>query len=506
MPYDNPAAQQNQTPSHVHSVEADAFVLGSDLLKEYPNLLPTYYKQVNQQLTTMQKLNVLGMGRLSTEPSSSPFVGHYEKQIIKETITVGSIASGTNPNEAVITLDASSMISTTNEWGQTFIQSRPRVSEVWQFVPEGKLYRIIEKDESVNPHTITVQTNGPEDPQDEIIPGEEGFYVSTVHGEYTGQPRPLRPFRYRYTNTFWIGKETEMISGSHLTTKVGFNVVPGSNLLFMEGMRDMEQRFEYAKGKIWMFGQDADPANQRWTDFSDPMQETVVIPGTEGLLQGVGRSGYVLNYDPADFGIEDVRALTDYYESINLPTTRVMLIQGSNVRRLLEDDVADRINYTWCVGVSDEFIMNRTRKHQWGAAIEKDYNPEGMFLNLGITGFVESGYTFMMTGSPEFNNQYGAGAVGYRDHFIAAPFGIAADADNTPYIGYSYRGTDGYSRENEVWYKAGAGNSGIVGAKSQFVKTSQYDGVSYYLRTEIAPHFALLNMFAVGRPNGGSPS
>lgn len=494
--YSDPAMQQNQKPSHVERSAADLYVLRSDLLREHPNLLPTYYKQGGKQMTTMEMLNVFQFGRLSKSASDSPFTGHWEKAITKNLVHVGSIAAGSKASESVITLDAADMYAFNNGNGQNFVKSRPRVTEVLDSGVPGLKFRITAKNKAVNPNTITIESNNGSNPAAVLSAGSVLNIVAPVKGEFTGQLPPLQPERYRYQNTFWICDETDRISGSHLTTRVGFNVVPGSDMLYLEGMEDMEDRAQYAKGQVWMFGSQS----TNWTDFSVPMDETVPILGTEGLWDGVSNNGFNMLYDPTDFGTADIRALTSYYQSINLSTTDILLIQGIDARRAIEDAYEEKLNYTWCIGVSENYIM-RNRKEQWGAAMGKDYNPEGMFLNMGITGFTDSGYTFLMKGSPELNNEYGAGAVGtYKKSMIAAPLGFARDAERTPYVGYEYRGANGYNRENEVWFEAGAGNKGVVSGKGDFVKTSQYDGVSYYIRSEIAPHFSLLNQFALIRP------
>lgn len=498
--YNDPAMQKNETPSHIEMGAADVYLLKSDLLREYPNLLPTYFKQGGRQMTTMEMLNVLQFGRLTKAPSHSPFTGHWEKPIIKDLVHIGAISAGSKPSEAIITLDAADMYTFNNGMGQTFTKSRPRKSEVLDNGTPGKKYRITAKNTAVNPNTITIESNDGSNPRDILGAGDVLNIIGTVKGEFTGQVSPLQPVRYRYQNTFWITDDTDKISGSNLTTKVGFNVVPGSNKLYLEGIDDMEQRAQYSKGKIWMFGSQA----SNWTDFSVPLDENVPILGTEGLYDGVSNNGFVMNYDESDFGRADLRELVNYYQSINLGTTDILLLEGMTLRQTLEDDIQDLVTYTWAIGISDAYIA-KGRESQWGAAMGKDYNPEGMFLNMGVTGIVLDGYTFMMKGAPEFNNSFGAGAVGdYLKTAIACPIGFARDAEHTPYTGYEFRGTDGYNRENEVWFEAGAGNKGVVGGKADFYKTSQYDGVSYFIRSEIAPHFSLLNQFAIIKPGTAS--
>lgn len=501
MAYTNEAMQQNQTPSHVEAISADAYYLKSDLIKDFPNLLSTYYKQGGRQATTMEVLGALQFGRLSKSPSDSPFTGHYEKPITKQLVHIGSIAAGAVTKEAVITLDAQDMYVLDNGVGaRTRPASVVRVKDTLDVGIANRKFLVVAKNTAVNPNTITIHSNDGSNPLDVLSAGDVMNIFGNVSAEATGQNTSLLPLKYRYQNTFWISKDTDTISGSHLTTKVGFNVVPGSGKLYLEGMEDMEDRNRVNKGQIWMFGSKATD----WSEFSEPANDTFDIAGTEGLYDAVYNSGFNMFYDPNDFGLEDLRELTNYYQSINLSTTDILLMQGMRAKQTLEDSVRDLINYNWVIGVSDQYVM-KNKKEQWGSGVDKDYNPEGMFINLGINGFVVDGYTFLQKASPEFNNAFGAGAVGdYISTMIAAPIGNARNADNTPYTGYEYRGSDGYNRENEVWFKAGAGNSGVVGGKAAFYKTSQYDAVSYYIRSEFAPHFSLLNQFALIRENQAS--
>lgn len=499
MAYNDPAMQQNQTPSHVEAISADQYYLKSDLIKEYPNLLSTYYKQGGRQVTTMEVLGILQFGRLTKSPSDSPFTGHWEKPIMKRLVHVGSIAAGTQTKEAVITLDASDMFPLDNGLNRTSNRSAVRVKDTLDIGIANRKFLVVAKNSAVNPNTITIHSNDGSNPMDVISAGSVLNIFGNVSAEATGQNASLLPLKYKYQNTFWITKDTDTVSGSNLTTKVGFNVVPNSSKLYLEGIEDMEDRARLEKGQVWMFGSKA----TSWTEFSDPANDTFDIPGTEGLYDAVFNSGYNMFYDPNDFGKEDLRELTNYYQTINLTTTDILLLQGMRAKQTLEDSVRDLLNYNWVIGVSDQYIM-KNKPEQWGAGLGKDYNPEGMFLNMGINGFVVDGYTFMQKASPEFNNAYGAGAVGdYIDTMIAAPIGNARNADNTPYTGYEYRGTDGYNRENEVWIKAGAGNRGIF-TKGDFIKTSQYDAANFYIRSEFAPHFSLLNQFALIRPQQAS--
>lgn len=500
--YSNPGLLGNpQTqPTHVESAQGDVFLLGSELLQDNPQLLSTYFKQAGYPMTTLQKLKAFGFGRLNTRGVAGPYTAHYEKPRPKETITIGTII-GVSGNTIEIALTEDDMVTTVNSYGQTFVQSRPRVTEVWKADTSQISYRITEKDETTNPHQITLEASRVIDPEGDIIEGGQMFYVSTIKGEATDQVQPLRPLQTRYQNTFWILDETEITSGSNLTTEVAFNIVPGSNLYWLEGLEDAEMRQEEAKGKVWMFGNTAN----NWSDYSSSMRTEVPIPGTQGLLEYTYQNGFDLEYDPNDYSDADIRAIANYYNSIRVGSTEILLMEGYGINQLIEQYWSDRYQYNWVIGLSDRYMADKIAKMK---NMDKTgtFTSEGLMVDLGITGFSVGNYTFLQTASPEFDYSGGAGAVGYSNFLIAAPFGRSASAENTPYLGYEYRGAAGYSRENEVWVRAGAGNASVIRGKAEFNKTYENDSLSMFLRSEIAPHFALGVQFVVMHPIGTGSS
>ncbi len=498
------AMQAGNQPSHLQSADADAFILGSELVNQNPFMLTEYFKQNGNEITTLSKVRLFFKGRFNnTRSSFSPYTGHWEKPRWNKTFAVGAIAAGPTANSAVVTLTAADMVTDTPEGtGQTYVRSRPRVGEVLQFVAGGKLYRINEKDKSVNPHTITIVSNDGSDPQDEIITGSVANIVSTVKAEGTGQIKSLIPRRFYYKNTFWITDDTDAVTGTNLTTTVRFQPVPGSNLLWMEGLRDMEKRNELNKGLVWLFGQQTTPNN--WVQESELVEETINIPGTQGLIPFIQQSGFEINYDPNDVQIEDLYALSNYYHGINQPGGDILLIQGYNINQKFERALGEKLSYDWVIGVSDKYIQESVRRN-WAESLDREYNPNGAFINLGLQGFALGQFTFLQTAAPEFNDNRGSGAIGYADWMLAVPFGETTvnDNDSIPYLGYEYRGSNGYNRENELWTTAGAGNRAITG-RSDFYKTSPIDGVQFFVRSEIAPHFALGEQFAIYKPQGVS--
>lgn len=486
-------------PSHVQGVESDQLIFGTRLLEQNPFMLADYFRNHGNYYTTLTKLLPLIGKTPKRRVSHSPTTGHWERPRVKFTFTVGSIAAGAEANEAIITLSADDMATDNGT-----VSSLPRVKDTVEFVAGGHMYRIIEKNRAVNPNTITVQADATDfDPMDEIIAGSVGNIFSNISAEGTGQNTALRPRRYWYENTFWIVKDTDGVTGSNLTTKVKFQPVPGTNLLWMEGLKDMELRHQYLKGSTWMFGKQP----EGWTETSTFMEEDATIRGTQGLLEFIKQSGYEMEIDPNDFDINDMYALAAYYAGINLPTNDIVLAQGYNINTVIERSLADKLNYNWVIGVSDRYVADNYKKN-WAETMGREYDAAGAFINLGFKGFALGQFNFLQTAAPEFNNNEGAGAIGYSNWMVGMPLGDTTVTDSTglefqtSYIGYEVRGADGYIREDELTCESGAGNTSIINTRAQLNKHSPIDGVKFYIRTEMAPHFALGDQMALITPNG----
>lgn len=498
---------KGQGPSHIEQAGADTFVLDSEIIKDHPRLLNQYFQSYGRKMTTLRKFGLIFPGRLNTSPSESPFTSHYEKAAQRDLVTVDSIVAGSDAGTAVITLSPDDVVSIDNGYGLTYTQSRPRVKDTLQATAMGVLFRIIAK--SADQSEITVQSFDGSDPLDEIEAGQVLTIGAPIQGEGMDQNRPLRPRRVKYTNTFWITPETDVVSGSHLTTRVSFDVVPGSGLLFLEGLGDMVTRAEYNKGNIWLFGQQA--AQGSMIDYSELLGENVGVPGTQGLLDYARQMGGEVLIDPNDFGLDDMYALAAEYHDQVIGTSEILLGQGYRINAALERNLSSLLNYNWVIGVSDRYIAE-SAKSNWGDPLNED-SMRGAWLSLGFTGFSLGQFTFLQTAIPEFNDSRGPGAIGYADFMISMPFGKtevydqAGGSNLIPYFGYEYRGTAGYARENELWMKAGAGSAAIINSKTRFnglTKTDEWDGVSFYERTEMAPHFARGDAFRIFRPTGAS--
>jgi hypothetical protein len=489
MPYDNPTLQQQTQPgppTHVQGGYSDHFILGSTLLQDYPHLLPTYFKNVGKKVPFLNKLMAMGFFKRNMQESDSPKTGHYEKPRTKNFFGISAIISGggTTGQAIVVAILATDMLSVTDTFGTTSRFSRPRKFENYKF-PDGNTYKVTNKDETQNPHQITLQPlKSTVNTNAGILVGAKCAWVNPQRGEGAKTIAPLKAQRFKYSNGFTILPEREVISGSNLTTGVSFNPVPGKpNTLCLEGIDDTEARFEEAKSNWFIWGETSDQI----TDFSDILNETVPMIGSECLIPYIKASGYTINFGDVDsYDIDDAFAVSNYYHDLAVGATSIIQLQGRNLanrKDVFLKDLQDNTNISY--STTSSYMKEGMRQAK---LIDPNFNSEGMFFALDFRGYRIGGLNFIATGMAEFDDTYGFGQLGWKDVQINVPLGTFQSEDKTmvPYIGLEWRGKDGYSRMNEVWSTSGAGR---ISSISQFTKCLEDDGYNMFLRAELAPHF-----------------
>lgn len=501
MPYDNPTLQQQTQPgppTHVQGGYSDHFILGSTLLQDYPHLLPTYFKNVGKKVPFLNKLMAMGFFKRNMQESDSPTTGHYEKPRPKNNFGISAIitAAGGAGQAIIVAILATDMLSQTDTLGTTYRFSRPRKYENYKF-DDGNTYKIINKDETTNPHRLTLQPlKAAVNANTGILVGSKNAWVNPQRGEGAKTIQPLKAQRFKYSNGFTIMVEREVISGSNLTTGVSFNPVPGKpNTLCLEGIDDTEARFEEAKSNWFIWGETSDQI----TDFSDILNETVPMIGSECLIPYIKASGYTINFADVDsYDIDDAFAVSNYYHDLSVGATTVIQLQGRNLanrKDIFLKEFQDNTNISY--SLTSQY-MNEGMKQ--AKMIDKSFNSEGMFMALDFRGYRIGGLNFVATGMAEFDDTYGFGALGWKDVQINMPLGTFQSEDKTmvPYIGLEWRGKDGYSRMNEVWSTSGAGR---IASVSQFNKCLEDDGINLFLRSELAPHFGLGIQMVIEKPS-----
>lgn len=483
--YTNTGLQQGTSPSHFQSGSGEVILVGSDLLKDKPQYLTQLFQTYQEKTPWLYKMRALGFSRAVQGPET----GHYEEPRKTNTFTIGSIITAPGaptPNKTmIIEVDADDMVSFTNINSQTIVGSRPRAGEVFM-TKDKKLFRIESKDESVNPHRLTVKpAKTGDDTTVSIIEGDKVFVVGVFKGEATGQPSPLTERYYKYTNQFSILKETKVFSGTYLTTASPFAPVPDKpGFFYVKGIQQVEVDHEKQKSQAALF---STPFGNL-TDASALGHDTVVN-GTEGLFYFAETNGFSDGFGTLpEYDTDDFYALSTYYEERRVAGEDIVLMQGYQMSNRQDIILKDFIDGTYVDYTADKYMGEMMRTS--GLSAEK------MFVTLGFKGFRLGGYNYLKMKLDELNDIQGAGIFDYGQWQIAVPMGFFKNKQKDemlPIMGYEYRGRPGYSRENEIWRNGGAGDDTIV-------KSSDLDVANWYLRSEIATHFSHGSWFYVSKP------
>jgi hypothetical protein len=483
---DSQALQQRTTPSQFQGGSAEVILLGSDLLRDKPQYLMEYFRSYGEKPTFLQKVQSLGFSRAV----QGPVTGHYEEPRPTHTFTIGAVVTApsapTAGKDIVVSVKSTDMVNYTTPAGQTVIGSRPRAGETFMLADHNEYY-IRTKNEQVNPHQLTVRcVDQTVDPTLAVVANARAFIIGSVKGEATGQIKPLVQRHIKYENTFVIVDDTAFASGTYLTTASPFIPVKGKpGYFYTKDFRDVEVRHERSKSMRILFGKPFTGIN----DYSDPLGRDVPISGTEGFLYFAETYGFKDPYPTGAYSVADFDALSSYYEDRRVPSTDIVLFQGSALNRQLENTFKTYLDNTFVNYVADKYMGAKVKGTGMTAS--------DMFISIGFSGIRKGSFNYIFTPMDEFNDIEGAGdpAFDYKQRQYAAPVGLLNNKRSdpgTPLLGYEYRGVPGgYSRENEIWKTGGAG---------PIQKTSEFDVMSCYMRSEIAAHFSLGELFVTQVP------
>lgn len=490
MAYDNTSLQQGNGPSHVQGGHAEILLTPGDYFRNNPAEQAQYFRKNKLRPTFLHKLQVLGFSK----GTQARYMEHWEEPQVKETFKIGSVitAGSGAGTEIVLAIHADDMTSWSDDMGGTQYGSRPRATETF-IMPDQVEYRIVSKNESVNPHRITVKpTDDSVNPDTSLTPGATAYIIGPIKAEATGQVKGLTPRVYKYTNTFAIVDETDLTSGTMMTIKSPFRAVPGKPAYFyLRGFADAEVRHERHKGLRAVHGRTFDNAS----DFSEPFGKTFDIKGTEGFLQFAQNYGFTDTFaNVGAYTIDDLFAISNYYSDLQLPYGDIAVMQGSTMAGrtdiLLKDFLSDSV-------VS---YIGREYTGKALAAARMDspqYDSKKLFVDFGFKGVHFGGFNLLFTGLNELNNP--APGFNFKEWQIAVPMGLFQDKKNdsmTPIMGYEYRSNPeiGYSRENEIWHMGGAGPASLVN------KCSEFDVKWAFLRSEFGPHFSHGQWYFIQKP------
>lgn len=464
-----PELQAAPSPTFVQGGHAD-FMLKTDYLRKFPQAYAKLVKRYGGEFGFLDALEALGKSSTSA-PSQSPFHDSYFVDDDKRYFKIGSVvtpqaAAGGN---VVVALAASEMRSVAGK-----VSSRPRKDEVIQD-KTGKNWSIAVKDISTNPHRLTL-TPKVATTVGTFAANDAFFIIGPAYAEATGQPKGLITDFGQYTNMFAIMKETDITSGTNMTTKEVWNPISDlKGYAYRNGIETAEFRHKKNKSVMMVHGQLGDGNVKQYAPDFDV---DATSNDTEGLIQAFMTSGQGFEYDEsAGYDLDDFQQIISFYKNRKLPKGDIAVFQGSAIASAIQTTFFDMFKtYN-----ADAFLAKKYLSGMKYNANER-YTADDYFIEIGFKGLGFGGYNFLFHELTELNNMYGQGNTGfnYEGMQFFLPISVVRDPKNKielPTFEALHRGQDlgGYQRNIEMWNTGGAG---------PIKKTDEWDVQRTYLRSE----------------------
>lgn len=450
------------------------FLAKTDMLRANPAAYNQLVQNAGYYNLFTEVLDSLGFSA-GSKPSETPFADFYYKDDSESNyFAIGSVvtAQAAAGGNVVLALAASEM-KVIN--GRNF--SRPRKNEII-IDKAGRNWKIVAKNTTVNPHQITIRPS--DSTLEATFAANDRFSIITPrYAEATGQPTGLIDDYGVYTNRFAIYKETQLTSGTAMTTRENWFTVPGlEGFAYQKGFADAEIRHDIGVSK----GLVHDVLSNNLTDFSVDFDTDVPDNGTEGFLAGVQAQGKTQTYDKAaGYGLDDFERAVSWYRQKNMPGADILALQGGSVAGQVQTALQTFLG----TDNADKFLANKYLGQRYKAS--ERFNDEQLFIQLGFKGIQFGNYKFIFREIGELNNMFGenyTGDVDYASWQVFIPIKMYNDPRKkitAPSIQLLHRGQDiggGYQRRVEIWETGGAGPVGKI-------KTDQFDVRRKYLRSEV---------------------
>lgn len=459
-------------PTKFEGGHAD-FLTRTDMLRRNPAAYRNMVSAHGQPTLFLEILDSLGMVGAS-QAFQGPYADFYFDEEDIRHFSVGSVITpqGAAGDPVTIALPAGEMKTLEGR-----LMSRPRKMEVVKD-KNGFNWKIINKITTTNPHRVVLQPALAT--QAATFAANDRFFILAPRGaEATGQPTGLMSDYGMYTNRFGIYKETDLTSGTNMTTKQDFFNVPGlSGYAYQNGTKEAELRHDLNISKALMF----DTIGDNIEDFSPDFDTNVVDYGTEGFLAGVESQGKIQTYaTAAGYDFADFKRAEAWYRQKNLPGSDIAVIQGGSIASTVQDVLKDYMGKE----INIKYLANKYLGQRYKST--ERFNAEQLFIQLGFNGIQLGNYKFIFREASELNSLYGEGYTGgvdYSGYQFFVPLRVYKDAKNKNLTMNSmqmlHRGQDlgGYQRLVEMWETGGAGPVGKI-------KTDQWDVRRYYFRSEV---------------------
>lgn len=437
---------------------------------------------------------------------SQPTVGHYESGLEEDVIKVGAKSGSGAGADVVVTLDADNMYNVAG-LGQS---SYPRKRDLIMFGNGMKAW-VKDKDESVNPHTITVRPiKSADNLTTAVTVGSSYAIIGNAHGEGTGLPATIHPRYWKYTSEFQIIKEAMSYSGSALSNSIRLTTDatnPDSPYL-LEILDDTLMRYELASDRTLLFSDTIDNI----TTTSDILSRTVNVKGTKGLDTFAQDYGHDYTYTPTSWAISDFKSTAEIYEDERIGINNIHGMVGFGFYGELEDV---GVNFLGTDGNAATFTRAVGTMYNSGLADRVDMDNEELYgfgIEIGFRAITKLGYTFSWQKLTEFNNKTSVGgdAYNYKQRAIWCPIGHVGQlgmdgqrsSHDAPTMFYNYKKAGNYSRERQYGIVNGVGSASIMGVAGiqGLLRSNGLDGSQFGVVSEINFHAALPNGFVYVQP------
>lgn len=468
-----PQLQATPAQPFVQGGHAD-FMLRSDYLRQTPQAYAQYLKTYGGKFTFMDMLQSLGNSNIQTRSQAhqSPFYDYYFEDEDTRRFTIGSVVTPqTDPGDDIVVALAAAEMITIN--GRR--TSRPRKDEV-VIDKNRKNWSIKAKNINTNPHQLTLT---PKDSTTALTGASNDRFIiiGPSYAEGTGQPKGLITDYGQYTNRFAIMKETDITTGTNMTTKQPWAPIRDlQGYAYLKGIERTEIRFNENKSMMMVHGQLGDGnVLQSVPDFDTD----AASDDTEGLLQAFFTSGKGMSYDKATgYDLADLQRVTAFYRNRRLPQADILALQGGGVASLIASSLFDMFKTYDMSSFLSKKYMNRFKY----SSAER-YTAEDYFLEIGFRGVKIDGYNILFREITELNGLAGQGYTAGYDYEglqLFLPISTVRDPKNKvdiPTIQALHRGQEvgGYQRSMELWNTGGAG---------PIRKTDEWDVQRTFLRSE----------------------
>lgn len=447
--------------------------------KDNPQGRRKLYEKHGYKKSFYMLLKEMGLG----SGVKGPEYFHYETGWIKNTIVVGAVttASGGANTPIIFSLKAESMLSKTID-GSTVRFSYPLVGDIIEMPTDRTKKAIVTfKDETVNPHRLTVKPMSNYDMAAYVVADARFFIAGDAHGEGQLGVKSRLTLEDRLSNQTQIFKQAYGETGSSLTNELPFELAKngeGKNLGFLlKGSDDAQKRQYDAISMGLLTGIRSNYVSQ--TDAGGLLGYDPIIKTTQGAIDFATEQGTEVSHTIGDLDVSSFDVISDIMKRERVAGNKIAGFMGNGYRRELENSMLD-------------FFMRdlATFAGKFKPESLAGSDPNDFFAWMGFSGVYKNGYYTLFNSLDEFDDIQGMGATGYQytNSALWMPFETmknkGMDKRDVSSIGYRYKELNGYNREMEIIKTGGV---------SVITETSTLDGMKIDFRSDIGGEWALGN-------------